>query len=343
MRTLADDEDSPINYLGAQVSCTTRVQPRYSADSDLQLGSAGSGCLLPCAQVQQMQHSEHSKQSQQTPVWQERDDSTRPPAPSPWPVPLPRSVAVDMSLREAAELMQKLCDEDLSVSPPADWSPPTRPRSIAVAQVPEAPVEPLWKPRDVCMQEGMRDLRLQPDSKTAAAAAGDTASASSSKSSDSRRASSSSSGSRPASRRVSAAGDSTSRTRGEPGAAGPPSRKFNLPANPYAKIRGCGGSEAGDEDTSDYLVESLLAVAKSITEPGEEADLDKFDRTGELPKDYELFERSVLFGGAGGAGSRTSAREDIGAALGAALGAKVVMPRRARATARAADTAIASR
>lgn len=324
VQTLAGEEENHINYLGAQVSCTTRVQPRYSANSDLQFGG---GCLLPCTQIEQ-------SQSNSAAVSEEGDVAV-----ASAPVPVSRSVAVDMSLREAAELMQKLCDEDLSVSPPADWSPPSRPRSTAA-------VEALWKPREVCLQDGIRDLKTKPDDKAASAATCDSAS------SDSRRASSSSSGSRPASRRVSS---DSSRARLEQGAAGPPSRKFNLPANPYAKLRGCAGTEAGDadnadEDTSDFLVESLLAVAKSITEPEEgadDADLDKFDRTGELPKDYELFERSVLFGGSGSRG-RASGRENIGAALGAALGAKVVMPRRARgmpcrATDAALDAAIASR
>lgn len=52
-----------------------------------------------------------------------------------------------------------------------------------------------------------------------------------------------------------------------------------------------------DEDASDCLVESLLAVAKSITAPDEgDPNLDdQFDRTVVIPKDYELFERSVLF------------------------------------------------
>ncbi|XP_034248137.1 ankyrin repeat and KH domain-containing protein mask-like [Thrips palmi] len=359
IRTLADEEDGAINYLGAQVSCTARVQPRYSANSDLRLAG---GCLLPCAQVQQQ--PEHSKQSQSRQAMLRPDDSPR--------TPVPRSVAVDMSLREAAELMQKLCDEDLSVSPPADWSPPTRPRSKAlaaavdvdVADVPAEP-EPVWKPREVCPQEGVRYSRVRPEVAEAAEARTASDAASASSSSDSRRASgssrssSSSSGSRPVSRRVSS---DLSRARSErserlelgaTGPSGPSARKFNLPANPYAKIRGCTEPGNGDEETSDYLVESLLAVAKSITEPGANAanaasaanaDLDKFDRTGELPKDYELFERSVLFGGTGGVlPSRASGREDIGAALGAALGAKVVMPKRARATARASDTAIATR
>ncbi|KAK3928429.1 Putative ankyrin repeat protein [Frankliniella fusca] len=324
-RTLTDEEDAdahPINFLGAQVSCTARIRPRYSAHSDQLAG----GCVMAEPQLVQQMHrvqrrGERSagKPKEAVSVWAASQQLEQQQAREARPL---RAEAVDQSLREAAELMQKLCDEDLSVSPPADWSPPP-PRAPPGPGLPGLPGLPLPTcaaaatsprlPPEDDVNDDDRDIllsvgRIRRDSENRSA---DTPPAVSST---------------PKASLCNFRAFSTESRRGSkrpPTDSKKPRGKFNLPANPYATIRGSSLDDA--DDASDFMVESLLAVAKSITEPDDPGREDEaFDRTVEIPKDYELFERSVLFGGSG-PGSRDG--QNIGA----------------MARGRASDTTIASR
>ncbi|KAJ1527484.1 hypothetical protein ONE63_007457 [Megalurothrips usitatus] len=152
--TLADDEEEhhPVNYLGAQVSCTARIGPRYSGGEP-----QGAGCRPPPYAPRQQQTKARGERRLRDAA-QVADEEVVPGR--------ARADAVDESLREAAELMQKLCDEDLSVSPPADWSPPISRSSRCWATGPrqghqDRPRQQPWQQPDDTL-ESLRDLRARP-------------------------------------------------------------------------------------------------------------------------------------------------------------------------------------